>query len=137
MRNIKTIITIIGLLLLAGCSSTADTNSDNDYDEYLKNVSAECKNITTMDNIEICVGQSAEAIGIMHCGEQNAGVRSGGLQYVKFEDNSQLNLTHIHSDCFNYEGKKVSVIAEIYECISGDQCVGIVIVEVKSIKQNK
>ena len=92
----------------------------------------DCSEITSMLNIEQCIGKRIGTIGVLEC-ETLSVPRKAGVHYLKFANGIELRFLEEYPNCKNYNGKRVKVIGELYQCGEFDQCAGIGLTHIESL----
>ena len=92
-----------------------------------------CSKITSMHRIEKCVGEKIKATGILECEKLNVPIKAG-VHYLIFNDGTELRFLEGYSSCQSYNAKKVTVMGKLYQCGGLDQCAGIGLTDIESVK---
>lgn len=82
--------------------------------------------ITTANGIEGYINQEVNVLGNLYCTESKVPCR------IEFDDGTSLALSTDISDR-EYEGQKVSLIAQVYQCKFPDQCSDIILTDVRNV----
>lgn len=91
-------------------------------------IEVDCSEITSLLNIEKCIGERIKAIGILECEKPGLTPKTGvGVHYLKFEDGTELRFLEEYPNCKSYDGKKVRVVGEF------SQGAGVGLVNIESV----
>jgi hypothetical protein len=95
-----------------------------------------CSNINSTSGIDRCLENTVVAKGTLRC-DQTDGIKGTGIS-LNFEDGTRIlfleDYGHLMQNCTDYNAKRVQVIATFHQCSLPDQCAGVGLMDIESVK---
>lgn len=91
----------------------------------------DCSKATSLSQLEKCVGRQIQTIGILEC---NTPILKTGYHFLNLEDGTRLAFFENYPACKDFDGKRVRIIGDLHQCKLPEQCVGIGLAKIWSVK---